>query len=299
MSREHAPSRGWPGPLDAVGRGAIGGVAYLGGLATLAVVAARAGIRPSRSCPRLGPAVVRQGGWFLGMGLPLVGLVHVGLGSFLVMQAYFGATFVAAAGPVVGVGLFRNLAPLITGLILAGLLAARLTPELRGRSHVGLDGDPRWIPDREVALGLRPDPRSPTPPARLALARLVAAAGSGPVLSLWGAAVGTGIGWLVARVMLGQSSPVFFGSFLERLWIRDVVGLVAKGAAFGTVAALFACFEGLRTPAVTDPDAVAVASCRAACLSAVTILLINAFWFKIVYLSGTPFGPTVLTPPFP
>src|SRR3954466_11096657 len=144
MSREPAAPRGSPGPLGVVGRGTIGGVAYLGGLAILAVAAARAASRPPRACPRLGPAVLRQGGWLLDMGLPLVGLVHVGLGSFLAMQAYFGATFVDAAGPVVGVGLFRNVAPLITGLILAGLLAARLTPELRSRSHVGLDGDPCW-----------------------------------------------------------------------------------------------------------------------------------------------------------
>jgi phospholipid/cholesterol/gamma-HCH transport system permease protein len=233
------------------------------------------------------------------MGLPLVGLVHVGLGSFLAMQAYFGATFVAAAGPLVGIGLVRNIAPLVAGLILAGLLAARLTPELRGRSRVGLDGDPRWIPDREVVLGLRPDPRPPTPAPRLALARVAAAAAAGPVLGLWGAAVGTAIGWLVARIMLGISAPVFFGSILERLWIRDVVGLVAKGTAFGAAAALFACFEGLRRPDATDPDAVAVASCRAACLAAATILVINGFWFKIAYLSGAPFGPTVLTPPFP
>ena len=32
------------------------------------------------------------------MGLPMVGLVHVGLGSFLAMQAYFGATFMDGIG---------------------------------------------------------------------------------------------------------------------------------------------------------------------------------------------------------
>src|SRR4051794_1224704 len=157
MSREPAPPHRSRGLLGAVGRGAIGGGSYLGGLAILAVAAAGAARRPPRDSPRLGPAGARQGGWLLGMGLPLVGLMHVGLGSFLAMQAYFGATFVVGAGPVVGVGLFRNVAPLVTGLILAGLLAARLTPELRTRSHVGLDGDPRWIPDRAVALGQRPD----------------------------------------------------------------------------------------------------------------------------------------------
>lgn len=301
MPREIAPPRRTPGLLGSVGRGTIAGVAYLGGLAILAASAAGALVRPARPHPKLGPAVLRQGEWLLGTGLPLVGLAHMGLGSFLAMQSFFGATFVEATGPVVGVGLFRNLAPLVTGLIMAGLMAARLTPELRGRSHVGLDDDPRWIPDREVVLGLVPDPRPSTRPARLALARLMAAAGVGPILTLWGATVGTTIGWLVARSILAIPSPIFFSSLLERLWLRDLAGLVIKGTAFALAAALFACYEGLRTPDDPDsgPDAVAAASCRAACLSALAILLINSLWFKFAYLSGAPFGPTVLTPPFP
>ena len=64
------------------------------------------------------------------MGCPLVGLVHVAMGSFLSLQAYFGSTFVDGTGAVVGVGLLRNLATLMTGMTLSGLLAGRMIPEL-------------------------------------------------------------------------------------------------------------------------------------------------------------------------
>ena len=53
------------------------------------------------------------------------------MGSFLSLQAYYGSTFVDGTGAVVGVGLLRNLGGLMTGLIFAGILAARMIPELR------------------------------------------------------------------------------------------------------------------------------------------------------------------------
>ncbi len=67
----------------------------------------------------------------LRLGIPLVAVVHVGIGSFLAMQSYFGGTFVEGTGAVVGVGLIRNVAPLMACLTLTGLLAARITSELR------------------------------------------------------------------------------------------------------------------------------------------------------------------------
>ena len=71
----------------------------------------------------------------LALGLPLVGLVHVAMGSFLSMQAYYGSTFIDGTGAVVGVGLLRNLGGLMTGMILAAILAARMIPELRRLAH--------------------------------------------------------------------------------------------------------------------------------------------------------------------
>ena len=65
------------------------------------------------------------------MGLPLVGMVHIAIGSFLSLQAYYGSTFVDGTGAVVGVGLLRNMGGLMTGLTFAGILAARMIPELR------------------------------------------------------------------------------------------------------------------------------------------------------------------------
>jgi phospholipid/cholesterol/gamma-HCH transport system permease protein len=286
-------------PLAWIGRRTLAGVSYLGGLATLGASAVRSLVRPAGEAPAFGPALMRQLGWMLGMGFPLVGLVHVGMGSFLSMQAYFGGTFVDGTGAVVGVGLVRNLAPLMTGLTLAGLIAARTTSELRGRSRVGLDGDPGWVADREIALGRRADPRRAPEPGRLAAVRIAAAMIVGPVLVSWAVAVGTLVGWQVSRTLLGVSTHAFFYMFQEMLWVRDVVGLAIKGIAFAWFAALFACHEGLRGPTAPDPDSVPAAACRATCLAAVAILALNSGWFLLLYHAGPAFGPTLLAPPAP
>ena len=104
-----------------------------------------------------------------------MGLVHIAMGSFLSLQAYYGSTFVDGTGAVVGVGLLRNLGGMMSGLIFAGILAARMIPELRILSrHVSLEraraGRTRFDRDRgaqprsdvdEVRLGRSPSSVEP------------------------------------------------------------------------------------------------------------------------------------------
>ena len=63
----------------------------------------------STDFPGFWKTLMHQLFWMLVMGFPLVGLVHIAMGSFLSLQAYYGSTFVDGTGAVVGVGLLRNL----------------------------------------------------------------------------------------------------------------------------------------------------------------------------------------------
>ncbi len=263
-------------------------VADVGGIALLAASAAVSPLRKREGDAHLIGATVRQLSWMLAMGLPLAGLVNASFGSFLAMQAYFGATFTEGAGAVVGLGLIRNVATLLVGFILAGLIAAKVTTEFAGGVRPGMD-DPRSQPDRDVARGVRPDDRPLPGLGRVVLARLVAAMICGPILALFGTAVGTIMGLLVARSMLGQSPYIFLGKIVEMLKPVDVAGLVIKPAVFASSAVLISCYEGLRLERDGGPDAF-----RSAFRSFVMVLILNFTWFNLVYLTSDPYGPGVV-----
>jgi phospholipid/cholesterol/gamma-HCH transport system permease protein len=277
MANPGSPSLALAAPVSWVGRQTIAGASYLGGMGLMLGSALAALRTTSVNEPPLAREVSRELAWMFGMGMPLVGLMHVGLGSFLSMQAYFGGTFVDGTGAVVGVGLLRNIAPQMACHILGFLLAARITTELSLRTRA--QGDQETSIDRAVAV------------------RLIAAMIAGVILSIWGAAVGTVVGWGVSGTIMGVTTHSFFRMFWEMLWTLDVIGVFVKGVTFTLVAALFACHEGLRLPRDADFSETAAAAYRAACLGAVGILVLNSAWFILFYHARTAFGPTLLKPP--
>jgi phospholipid/cholesterol/gamma-HCH transport system permease protein len=284
--------------LAQIGRWTLAVVAEMGQMATLLGQAVRSLVRPPEAAPPFRPALVQQLARLLAMGLPLVALVHVGLGSFLSLQAYYGGTFVDGTGAVVGVGLIRNVAPMMAGLTMAGLIAVLTTSELRGRPWAELDRDPLWIADRHAPPELPVEPLYTPDPARLAAVRLAAGTIVGPIMALWGALVGTLVGWRIAQTMLGVSTHGFFSMMWEMLWLRDVSGLVIKAAIYGLLTALFACHEGLRDTGASQAstDAVAWAVFRAVVLASIAILVVSSGWFLVFYHAGPAFGPTLLAP---
>jgi len=298
MSHTSHPTLVSQSPLTWIADGVLGVLRYVGGFAILLGAAAKSIARPTKPTrPLFWPAFRRQLSWMIGAGLPIVALVNVSLGSFLAMQAFYGATFTEAAGPVVGIGLFRNLSPMMAGFVLAGLLAARTTRELKFAEKLGPDDDVRWIPGRVDSTSHSGESPHPADPARLAAVRIAAAAVAGPPLAILGACIGMTVGCGVAWSMLGVAAPVYFSKFYEMFWVRDVIGLVLKGVCFGGSAAAFACYEGLRRPDEQDSASLATASFRAVWFSALSVLIMNLGWFVFAYLAGPPWGPTVLPAP--
>ena len=236
------------GPVAWLGGGVIGVVSYLGGLALLLLSAGTSLLSFARDdeVPEFWGAMKHELSCILMAGLPLVGLVHVGMGSFLSMQAYFGSTFVDGTGAVVGVGLLHNLATLMTGLTLSGLLAGRMIPELlRLKRRESLDR----TDDRVSRGGASRPPAAPAAGSpelgRYAAPRMAAAASRGLALAL-GFGVGTVIGWQSAGSLLGLPSEMYFMMLYQMVWFRDVVGMIVKGSLFGLIIATVCCFEGLR-----------------------------------------------------
>ena len=247
------------------------------------------------------------------MGTPLVGLVHVAMGSFLSMQAYFGSTFLDGTGAVVGVGLLRNLATLMTGLTLSGLIACRLVP---GRLGMGQEPATETRFSRRIQSSGCEHTRAPTASrSRPAGGTANRRHGSGlDAACAVGVRVGTVVGWQSAGSLMGLSSDMYFLMFYRMIWFRDVIGdhrqgpsfrscsgddLLLRGAAAGQASLL------ARPPAVTASGdcsgssdlAVADRACRLPVVLA--ILIMNSSWFMLVYHAVPFYGPTLLAPPAP
>lgn len=301
LSRE-SPTPVWLAPFAIVGRGTIAAFDYAGAVALLLLDTGRRSLWPFGRDNRLEggftKVVFHQTAWMLAMGMPLVGMVHVAMGSFLSLQAYYGSTFVDGTGAVVGVGLLRNLGGLMAGLTFAGILAVRMIPEMKAAVAQFSEGNPGF------------DPGALTAP------RIQAAAIACVMLSLWGVAVGTVVGWQASQSMMGLSTETFFLMMERMMWFRDIVGLVLKCIFFGAVSAAICCHEGLaqerggavepgREPVDRDAAArdltppLATPIFRAACLSLAAVLALNSSWFILVYHAVPFYGPTLLPPPGP
>jgi phospholipid/cholesterol/gamma-HCH transport system permease protein len=313
-------------PVGWLGRSLLAVTGYVGGVTLLAMSALSSIVLPrvfrdqTAATPGFLKTMMHQLFWMLFMGLPLVGMVHFAIGSFLSLQAYYGSTFVDGTGAVVGVGLLRNMGGLMTGLTFSGILAARMIPELRILSRYMLvqtpppavrDANGRRRPDVNHEDNVRVSPS--IAPGHLAAPRIAAAGIACVLLSQWGIAVGTLVGWQASQSLMGLSTETFFMMMMKMMWFRDVVGLVVKGIIFGAVPAAICCYEGLGPGAADDEpvgDSISPAYpahglappwsmsvFRAACLSCGAILIANSSWFMLVYHAVPFYGPTLLAPP--
>jgi phospholipid/cholesterol/gamma-HCH transport system permease protein len=89
--------------------------------------------------------------------------------------------------------------------------------------------------------------------------------------------------------------------------------MIVKGLFFGLVPAAICCFEALRLDRLSAGETSSVTAARngfgarhlaapivrAACLSMMSILLLNMTWFMLVYHAVPVYGPSLLQPPTP
>jgi phospholipid/cholesterol/gamma-HCH transport system permease protein len=322
------PARILVNPVGWLGRSVLAVVSYSGGVTLLAFGALGSLLWPRRdraqaaAAPGFWKTLMHQLFWMLMMGVPLVGMVHVAMGSFLSLQAYYCSTFVDGTGAVVGVGLLRNLGGLMTGLTFAGILSARMVPELHILSRRLTVAESSAIPltmggrrPVEEIDDIEPNVAPLIAPGRLAAPRIVAAGIACLLLSQWGVAVGTVVGWQASQSMMGLPTETFFMMMTKMMWLRDVVGLVVKGLLFGALPALICCYEGLGPGASENEPASesisdshpahglappwSTSAFRAVCLSCAAILVMNMSWFVLVYHAVPFYGPTLLTPQGP
>jgi phospholipid/cholesterol/gamma-HCH transport system permease protein len=204
--------------------------------------------------------------------LPIGLLIAVFTGIVLALLASYsftGAVPLYFVGTLVEKTITLELAPVLTGLALAGRVGANIAAEL---------GTMRVTEQVDALETLAYDPD-----AYLVVPRVVAGTIMFPLIVGVAMIVGLGAGWLASLAFLQLSSDeflkgarLFFGTF-------DIEYGLVKTASFGLAVTLIGCYKGLR--ARGGAEGVGRAATQAVVYSAVMILVLDAFW-AMTWLHG-------------
>ena len=251
-------------------------------------------LRTAISLPDRGRLVVAQvGRWALGAGhaladvatwrsLLLVQMRRLGVDSvpialfiavftgivlaLLSSYIFTGAIPLYFVGALVGKTIMMELGPVLTGMALAGRVGANIAAEL---------GTMKVTEQVDALETLAYDPRS-----YLAVPRVLAATLMFPVVTALAITVGVLSGWITAINLLDLTSQEFWKGLRQFYHFKDIWFGLLKSASFGAAVALMGCYKGLA--AAGGAEGVGAATTRAVVLGCEAILVLDAFWARVL-----------------
>ena len=194
----------------------------------------------------------------------LVGMIISFLGAVVLRR--FGAGYFVSY--LVGYGMLREMAALMTGIIMAGRTGAAFAAEL-GSMKITEEID------AFRTLGI-------SPVNHLVLPRVLGLLVTMPFLTVYAAFIGILGGLVVAMGVLGLSATQFFGGLMSAVTLSDGLLGVFKGTVFGLIIGLAGCMKGMQTG--SDAGAVGRAATSAVVLGITLIIGANAVidWLAVL-----------------
>ncbi len=197
---------------------------------------------------------------------PIVAILSFFIGSVLALQAGYSLQAVAGQdfiGALVGLSLARELAPVMTAILLAGRVGSAISAELATMKVY-------QEVDALVTMNI--------PPERiLVLPRLVAILLMMPVLTI----SANLIGWLGGAVIaqnidfIQLDQRIYFQGIQNFVKFRDILDGLIKAEIFGFFVILVSCHVGLRTTG--GPREIGASVTRAVVISLILILILDYF----------------------
>ena len=172
----------------------------------------------------------------------------------------------SAVATIVVIGLTRELAPVLSGLMIAGRVGAAIAAEI---------GTMRVTEQIDALVTL-----STNPFKYLVAPRLIAGLVTLPFLVLIGDIIGVSGGFLVATEKLGFNASNYLNNTFEFLEISDVVSGLIKAGVFGFIVSLMGCYHGFHSTG--GAQGVGKATTNAVVSSFVLILI--SYYFLTVLL---------------
>ena len=194
--------------------------------------------------------------------VPLAVLVAAFIGGVIALQTryqLFEGVLLSVVGLATRQTIILEMGPLLTGLVMAGRVGARMTAEI---------GTMRVTEQIDALETLAYDPL-----AFLVVPRLIAATIMLPVLTILADAVGVGTGYFVAVTATDITSGEFREGVRLAFATFQVVYSLMKATLFGIAIAFVCTYEGYITTA--GAEGVGRSTARAVVITSVTILVLD------------------------
>lgn len=181
-------------------------------------------------------------------GLPISAGIGFLLGVILAFQSaaalkMFGVEVYVA--DLLTIGLFRELGPLVTAIVLAGRSGSAFAAEI-GTMKVNEELDALRT------MGL-------SPAGFLVAPRVVAAFCAMPILTIFAELAGL-VGGAIVLQLMNVPTVVYWSHVSETSTLFMIIFGLAKGALFGLLVGLIGCVAGMRTKSTADGVGVAATS---------------------------------------
>jgi phospholipid/cholesterol/gamma-HCH transport system permease protein len=252
--------------LDQLGRGVIAALDELGRFFYIMSSSVLWSFRRPFDGAELLRQMVRVG-WD---SIPVVFLTCLFTGMVLALQTYRGFERFHAegfVGSVVALSLTRELAPVLTGLMVAGRVGSAMAAEL-GTMRVTEQIDALY------AMATEPIHYLVVPRVNASILML-------PVLTVIGDAVGIIGGWMIAVGLFDANSYLYVDRTFQFLEVNDVTSGLIKAAFFGLILSVTGCAKGFYTAG--GAEGVGRATTSAVVTACLYILLSDFFLTKVLF----------------
>jgi phospholipid/cholesterol/gamma-HCH transport system permease protein len=190
------------------------------------------------------------------------GLVFA-LQTYIGFHRYIGSGSEAYGGPIISLGLSKELIPILVGLMVTGRVGSAIAAEI---------GTMKITEQIDALYSLGADPvRYLVAPRILASFLMV------PALVLYGDIIGILCSYLY-NLMMGVNRHIYLKNTLLYLELWDVATGLIKAATFGIVIAAVGCWQGLKTQG--GAEGVGRATTRTVVFASIGILILNFFLSK-------------------
>lgn len=252
--------------LEGVGRATLGVLGGLGRATELAAATLRGAVRPPYDPKAVALQVVRVGV----DSLPVVLLTAAFTGGVLALQTFSGFSRFHAegfVGSVVALSMLRELAPVLTGLMVTGRAGSAMAAEL---------GSMRVTEQIDALVALATDPVQ-----YLFVPRVLAGIVVLPMLVVLANATGIAGGYAVAVNLLGANPVIYLDNTFQYLQPNDLWSGLIKSAVFGGLLAFIGCLRGYETTG--GAEGVGRSTTGAVVQGSLAILIADFFLTKVLF----------------